>query len=226
MPPRGRRLFSLFLGESVVLALYPRGHTDLGGPVSPKPWTPCRGSASGGSRGPRGHSGTGGASGGDRVIDNRSAESPGSENPRYVTRNSAHAERSAKQGKRRRSGGSGAAVPDTRRPKQRGGVCRGAASTHQPTARTTIETRKREGHQQRGRGAKEPECGCSRRDEHRKHSAPLGISDATPARQNMEEAEASDKPGQVSARTANWGDITREARKRWKQRQKKKQKRP
>eukprot|EP00614_Pseudopedinella_elastica_P003835 CAMPEP_0172610774 /NCGR_PEP_ID=MMETSP1068-20121228/30542_1 /TAXON_ID=35684 /ORGANISM="Pseudopedinella elastica, Strain CCMP716" /LENGTH=42 /DNA_ID= /DNA_START= /DNA_END= /DNA_ORIENTATION= len=40
----------------------------------------------------------------------------------------------------------------------------------------------------------------------------------------MAEAEASDNHGQVPPSTANWGQMTREARKSWRQRQKKKQK--
>ena len=66
----------------------------------------------------------------------------------------------------------------------------------------------------------------------------LGIADAAPARKNMEEAavgvnpgkalprqaEASDNPGEAPLRPANWGQMTRVARKHWKQHQKKKQK--
>ena len=40
------------------------------------------------------------------------------------------------------------------------------------TAGTCTETRRREGNQQRRRGANGPECGCSRRDVLRRHSEP------------------------------------------------------
>ena len=41
-------------------------------------------------------------------------------------------------------------------------------------------------------------------------------------RLNMEEAAGGDNPGQVPPRPANWDQMTREARKAWKQRQRKK----
>ena len=58
-------------------------------------------------------------------------------------------------------------------------------------------------------------------------AGPLGIADAAPARQGMEEASESDNPdqvpprpveardnhGHVPPRPANWGQVTREARK-------------
>ena len=66
----------------------------------------------------------------------------------------------------------------------------------------------------------------------------LGVADAAPALHNMEEAavggnpgqvlprpaEASDNPGEAPLRPANWGQMTRIARKTGKQRQKKKPK--
>ena len=41
-------------------------------------------------------------------------------------------------------------------------------------------------------------------------------------RLNMEEAAVGDNPGQVTPRPVNWGHMTRDARKGWKQRQRKK----
>ena len=68
----------------------------------------------------------------------------------------------------------------------------------------------------------------------------LGIADAAPARKNMEEAavgvnpgkalprqaEASDNPGEAPLRPANWGQMTWEAKKGRKQRQRKERKEP
>ena len=63
---------------------------------------------------------------------------------------------------------------------------------------------------------------------------PLGIADAAPARKGLMVAEASDNPGQapprsaeasdnhdrVLPRPANWDQVTRGAKQRWRQRQK------
>ena len=70
--------------------------------------------------------------------------------------------------------GSDFVVPDTRKPEEWGEVLRGTASTHQPAAGKFTETRWRAWHQQRRRGANRPESGCSRRDEHRRHSTCCG----------------------------------------------------
>ena len=65
-------------------------------------------------------------------------------------------------------------------------------------------------------------------------ASPLRTADAVPARQNVEEAAASDNPGQeppmpaeasnirgqVPPKPANWGQMTKKAKHSWKQRQK------